>query len=161
MDDETFATALRVARDRMGLTREEFGDGLRVSGTTIQKWEGGEVFPKPARWKAILDFCGLDPSLYKDYSTTIDNSDQATASYNSVAASGGSTVTLKPDINLHEPIIPTELSAKEWEALQAIRHFGDIALDVIILFGQYGSRARLMGCHNDLICERERMSKFT
>ena len=44
---------LAALRKAYGLSQDQFGKKLRVSGQTIYNWEGGRGHPKPDRYKAI------------------------------------------------------------------------------------------------------------
>ena len=42
-----FATALKAAREQMGLTQTELGKALHVSFSTINRYENGRHMPTP------------------------------------------------------------------------------------------------------------------
>ena len=139
MGCEEFAAALWATRENMGLSREDFGAGINVSGTTIQKWEIGAVFPKPSRWKAIKLFSGIDPADYRERPTT-----QITGNRNTgITATNGANVSVSSSTQTTTSV---QLSPEEIEALQVIRKIGPKALEALELFGQYGNEHILDTC---------------
>jgi transcriptional regulator with XRE-family HTH domain len=50
----TFAQSLRRQRDRLKLTQDELADKLKLSRSSVEKWEQGIRTPKPITQSAIL-----------------------------------------------------------------------------------------------------------
>lgn len=65
-----FGRELKAWRDSDGLSQDEAGALIGVSGTAIQNWESGDHFPSNKRWRRIKEKTGIDPVRYMDYSST-------------------------------------------------------------------------------------------
>ncbi|WP_291413861.1 helix-turn-helix transcriptional regulator [Actinophytocola sp.] len=50
---------LAVLRQSAGLTQEEFAERLRVSRSTVIRWEAGETTPQPHQWPKIAKVLGV------------------------------------------------------------------------------------------------------
>lgn len=66
---EKFASALNMAIDGLGLNPSTYAVTVGLSPNAVLKWVNGKTFPKPDKWKLILDTTGLNPQHYVDYST--------------------------------------------------------------------------------------------
>lgn len=135
----------------------ELAAALKVSPQAVSKWESGESFPSVKRWSSIKIITGIDPAEYRDYSAShtsaTDNSNNTGQLF---AAIDRSNISVHPDVNLHEPAIPTELSAREWEAMQALRSIGEKGLEAVILFERFGNNFLLERCLAGLIEQRDK-----
>lgn len=57
-----FATLIRDARRRAGMTQEQLVYESGVSRATIKRWEGGDVgFPRPDQVRSVCHVLGIDP----------------------------------------------------------------------------------------------------
>lgn len=52
----TFAEALRVARESLGMSQMAFGKALRISYATINRYENGKHLPTPVFLDAITAY---------------------------------------------------------------------------------------------------------
>ena len=50
---------IRSARERLGLSRDELGRILGVSGRTVSYWESGRKLPSPERTASLAEKLGL------------------------------------------------------------------------------------------------------
>lgn len=65
---EEIGRAIREARLRKGLTREELAVALRCSYTSIHRWELGKRVPRRVYWDKLKEILGLDLSPGKGLS---------------------------------------------------------------------------------------------
>ena len=58
-----FHTAVRHAREKMGMSQEELAHALKVSFATINRWENGKTHPNKMAKSVFFDLCekqGID-----------------------------------------------------------------------------------------------------
>ena len=55
---------IRMIRQRMFLTQSEFANQLKVSYTTVNRWETGKAKPNLNAMKRIKSFCDLNSIDY-------------------------------------------------------------------------------------------------
>lgn len=53
------SSPIRTARERLGLSRDELGRILGVSGRTVSYWESGRKLPSPERTASLAEKLGL------------------------------------------------------------------------------------------------------
>ncbi len=53
----TFATELKKIRQRSFLSQEDFANILKVSFSTVNRWENGKTKPNLIAMKKIKEFC--------------------------------------------------------------------------------------------------------
>lgn len=66
MEKERFSNDFRAARARTGMSLEECGRSLGVTGSAVGNWENPEhkSFPRYERWGGISKLLGLNPQDY-------------------------------------------------------------------------------------------------
>lgn len=62
VDERSFGSRLRTARLASGLTLQQVGDRVGVTGQTISNWETGKSFPNAAKRNALMSLFGLENS---------------------------------------------------------------------------------------------------
>ena len=60
-----FAEQIRMMRQRMFLSQEEFAKTLHVSLSTVNRWEMGKSKPNLTAMKQIKEFCGKNGLDYQ------------------------------------------------------------------------------------------------
>ena len=65
----SFSNEIKVLRQRMYLTQNEFAQALNVSFATVNRWETGKARPNISTMKEIKEFC---ESKNVDYSAVED-----------------------------------------------------------------------------------------
>ncbi len=53
---------IRSYRDRIGITQDDLGDQVGVSGAAISRWEQGLREPRGRRLKKLCEVTGLSPA---------------------------------------------------------------------------------------------------
>lgn len=66
--DESFATELKVAMVRAGITEEILGTLVGVHSVTISRWLTGFSKPSPANLIKLRKFLTLEPGIVRVYS---------------------------------------------------------------------------------------------
>ena len=59
--NETFGQRFTRLRKQRGLTQEELGEKLGVSGQAVSKWESGKSDPSTTNLMALAKLFGLSP----------------------------------------------------------------------------------------------------
>ena len=59
MDKITIGSKIRLAREYLGLTQEEFGHRIGAAKQTLSGWENGHSMPDIITLCEIADMCGL------------------------------------------------------------------------------------------------------
>lgn len=60
------AAAIRMARERRGMTVAELADALGVAHSTIYGWESGDKAPSLLALGPLCDALGVTPDLFRD-----------------------------------------------------------------------------------------------
>lgn len=72
LDQVKFGEKLRKYRKSMGLTQDELGERIGVSGQAVSKWESGECLPDCYNLKALSDLYGISLDILLDTATGSD-----------------------------------------------------------------------------------------
>ena len=59
--NETFGQRFARLRKQRGLTQEELGEKLNISGQAVSKWESGKSDPSTTNLMALAKLFGLSP----------------------------------------------------------------------------------------------------
>ncbi|MBQ6743410.1 MAG: helix-turn-helix transcriptional regulator [Acidaminococcaceae bacterium] len=59
MDKATIGSKIRIVREHMGLTQDEFGHRIGAAKQTISGWENGQSLPDIITLCDIAEMCGL------------------------------------------------------------------------------------------------------
>jgi transcriptional regulator with XRE-family HTH domain len=115
--------ALRQAREKLGMSCEEMGRQIGVSGTAYRKWENGTNYPTVKRWRAIEGKTGVDASLYTDQHDESITQHIGTVTFGNATSGASATISQQTGDKL-------ELSNEERELLLLFRQYGNpILLD--------------------------------
>ena len=63
MNEIKFSQMLIFLREKAGLTQEQLGDALGVSGKTVSKWENGASAPDLSMLEAVADHFGVETDV--------------------------------------------------------------------------------------------------
>ena len=67
----TFPEALKQAREAAGLTQTELGKALRISFSTVNRYENGKHFPTPIVLEAIKNYFASQSVAFQ-YDETVE-----------------------------------------------------------------------------------------
>ena len=65
-----FPTAVKYAREKIGMSQEEMAHALKISFATINRWENGKTHPNKMARSVFLDFCeqhGIQTNFSKEH----------------------------------------------------------------------------------------------
>jgi SOS-response transcriptional repressor LexA len=74
---------IKAARERLGMTHQQFGDAVGVSRGSVQQWEKGTTAPKRSHQKRVADFIGVSVAKLNGQSTEDQDAIRSTVSLSS------------------------------------------------------------------------------
>jgi len=129
MEKDRFSADMKAARAMTGMSLDDCGKEIGVTGSAVGNWENPEhkSFPRYERWEKIRIVLGINPKEYVAEVKGIVVTGSRSAG--SITASSGAEVRIgETNVAMQKPpegAVMTELTPLEHEILIKFRKFGN------------------------------------